>query len=97
MSFKYIQEYYGVPAEKGRRVEVYGKPGIIVKAINQCIGVLLDCDKPTEIGPYHPTDGVKYLGKGKIRKMTVGQKRYQEYLSAQDWFDGSFAEWIGVK
>lgn len=38
---------------------------------------------------------MQYLDLGTVRKMTVGQKRYQEYRNA-DWFDGTFAEWLGV-
>jgi len=95
LSLDYIREYYGVPAEPGRRVEVYGKPGVIVSGVNAYIVVLLDSAKPTDTEPYHPTDGVRYLGMGKIRKMTPGQARYRKFKDA-DWFEGTFAEWLGI-
>jgi len=32
MSFEYIQKYYNVPAETGRRVTYKGEPGVITGA-----------------------------------------------------------------
>ena len=95
MSFEYIRKYYDVPAEKGRRVEIDGKPGIIVKAIDCYIGVLMDDEKPNFILPYHPTSKVKYLGMGNIRKITRSQARYQDYLYHGDLYD-NFAEYLGI-
>ncbi|BFM75165.1 TPA: hypothetical protein JI043_05715 [Acinetobacter baumannii] len=95
MSFEYINNTYGVNAELGRRVIADGKPGIITGTHNALIVVNLDEDKPGHKTYWHPTWNMQYLGMGKIRKMTAGQKRYQEFLDA-DWFDGNFAEWLGV-
>ena len=87
MNCEYVSKYYGVPACIGRRVEVDGKPGIIAEDRGNYIGVLLDCDKPNKIGPYHPTHKVKYLGIGKVRKMTRSQLRYRRYIRFGDCFD----------
>jgi hypothetical protein len=94
MNCEYVRKYYEVPAEIGRRVVIDGKPGIIAKDMGQYIGVLLDCDKPKNIMPYHPTHLVEYGEMGKVRKMTRAQARYQEYLDSE--CDESFAWWLGV-
>jgi hypothetical protein len=60
MSFDYVRSHYGVPAEKGRRVTCYGKPGVIVGADGHYICVVLDADKSEEPGRYHPTHEVVY-------------------------------------
>jgi len=60
--FQYIRDYYGVPAYRGMRVNVYGKPGVITDADGAYICVLLDGAK--HAGNYHPTDGVTYLVEG---------------------------------
>jgi len=96
MNCEYVKKYYEVPAEIGRRVEVDGKAGIIAEDRGAYIGVLFDSDKPNNILPAHPTSKVKYLGMGKVRKMTASQKRYREYKDA-DWFDGTFKEWFEMK
>jgi hypothetical protein len=59
MSFKYIQDYYGVPAKRGQRVEWRGKSGVITSSTNQYINIRFDGDKETT-GPFHPTDEMKY-------------------------------------
>lgn len=93
----YVRKYYGVPACIGRRVVAYGKPGIIAEDRGHYIGILLDSDKPGNVGNYHPVDGIEYLDEmGRVRPMTRSQKRYREYLEA-DWFDGSFADWLGLR
>ncbi|WP_315075601.1 hypothetical protein [Acinetobacter guillouiae] len=94
MSFEYINTHYGVNACVGRRVVADGKPGIIVGFHGAYIEVNLDEDKPGTHSNWHPTWNMEYQGMGKIRKLTAGQKRYQEYLSAE--LDCSFAEWLGV-
>ena len=86
-SLTYIRNYYGVPAEIVRRVTIDGKPGVIVKGINAYIGVVMDCDKPTEIFPYHPTNLVEYGEMGSVRRMTPSQQRYRDYLEVADCFD----------
>ncbi len=94
--FSYIQKYYGVPAEFGRRVEIdsYG-PGIIVEDRGNYIGVNLDKDKPSVVKSFHPTCGVEYGEMGKPRPLTRGQKRYLRYLSYGDGFQSfiDFCRW----
>ncbi len=94
MACEYVREYYGVPAEIGRRVVVGGKPGIIAEDRGHYIGVNLDQDKPGVVCNVHPTDDVEYLEIGVIRKMTRSQQRYRDYLRADSTL--SFAEWIGA-
>lgn len=60
MSFKYIQDYYGVPAKRGQRVKHKDKLGTITSAQNQYINIRWDGDK-NQMGPYHPTDEIEYL------------------------------------
>ncbi|KVV07356.1 hypothetical protein [Burkholderia ubonensis] len=60
MSFEYIRNYYGVPAERGRSVTCYGKRGVIVGAEGQYILVALNDDKSESEHVYHPTDEVVY-------------------------------------
>lgn len=60
MDFDYIQTVYKVPAELGRRVTCYGKPGTIVKSFGHYIGVVIDGDASETPARYHPTDGVTY-------------------------------------
>lgn len=55
---EYVRDYYGVPAYRGMRVNVYGKDGVIEKGEGSYIMVRLDGDKHAR--PYHPTDGVTY-------------------------------------
>lgn len=57
--YDYVRERYHVPAEKGRRVRAYGKPGTIISAFGHHIGIRLDGEKYT--GRYHPVDGIEYL------------------------------------
>lgn len=96
-SCAYVKKTYNVPADIGRRVVVDGKPGIIAADKGTYIGVNFDEDQPGVIKNCHPTWNVEYLEMGQIRvkKMTAGQERYQQYRDA-DWFDGTFAEWLGV-
>ena len=96
MSFAYIEQYYGVKAGPGRRVVVYGKPGIIVRAMGQYIGVNFDEAKPGVVLPCHPVDGVEYGDIGVIRRQTRAQRRYQEYLEAE-WFPDSFGDWLKLR
>jgi len=95
MSYEYVREYYGVPAEIGRRVEYRGRGGIIYKEGFNYVAVNFDDMKPGKTLNIHPTDpDIEYLGMGAIRKMTRSQIRYQEYLDND--FGLSFAEWIGI-
>lgn len=59
---QYVRDYYGVPAYRGVRVNVYGKDGVIEKGQAAYIMVRLDGDKHAR--PYHPTDGVTYKIEG---------------------------------
>lgn len=99
MSFEYVKEYYGVPAEKGRRITFYGKPGIIVADRGNYIGVTFDDQEPGEISNVHPTDNVEYLEMGKIRtlpkKKQKAKERYKRYLEFSDCFDSfiDFCRW----
>lgn len=97
MAFEHIIKHYGVPACIGRRVVVDGQPGVIASDAGQYIGVLFDSDKPNRISNCHPTWNVVYEGIGKVRKMTASQKRYAEYVRAQEWYDGTFADWLGIR
>lgn len=95
MALEYVRKYYGVPAEIGRRVTVYGKPGIIAADRGNYIGVNFDKDKPSVIRNAHPTSEVVYGEMGMVRKMTRSQQRYQDYLRSE--VNETFAEWIGAK
>jgi len=64
MNCKYVREYYGVPAEIGRKVIAYGRSGIITECRGQYIGVTLDSESSGTIKNYHPTDGIEYGEKG---------------------------------
>ena len=90
----YAKEYYGVPADVGRRVVVNGQPGIIAKDRGHYIGVNFDEDKPGVVHNCHPTWKVEYGEMGTIRKMTRSQKRYRDYLDAD--FGISFSEYLGI-
>jgi len=94
VSFDWINKNYGVNACVGRRVIVDGEPGVIVGAKNGHIIVNFDSHKASQRDFCHPTWRVEYKDMGKVRKMTAGQKRYQEYLNS-DCCE-SFAEWLGV-
>lgn len=101
MSFDYVRRFYGVPAERGRRVCVEGKEGVIVRATNY-VYINFDDDKPTVSHPYHPcSDGLTYLGIGKVRKMTRSQKRYKAYIDFEysDCFDSfiDFCRWFDAE
>lgn len=82
----YSSETYGVPSDIGRRVTVYGKPGIITADRGHYIGVTFDIDRPGTIRNAHPVDGVTYGEMGRIRKPSKYQARYQRYLEYGDGF-----------
>ena len=91
MNCEYVREYYGVPAVIGRRVVVYGKPGIIAEDRGHYIGVNFDSDKSGVIRNAHPTSEVEYGDMGVVRQMTRSQARYKRFLEYGDSFD-SFVE-----
>lgn len=90
--FQYIRDYYGVPAEIGRRVTVYGQPGVIALDRGHYIGVNFDSDKPGLVKNAHPVDGVVYGEMGLIRPMTRAQMRYEQFLDADSGL--RFGEWL---
>ena len=91
MSFEYVVSNYNVPAEYGRCVRYKGKEGVITEDRGNYIGVTFNDEKPGTVSNFHPkTDGLEYLGIGKIRKITKSQLRYRDYLHSE--YPGSFAE-----
>lgn len=81
--FGYVRAYYGVPAERGRRVVVDGDPGVIAEARGNYIGVLFDQCAPTHVYSCHPTWRVTYLDEiAPVRRATRSQIRYQQFLDA---------------
>lgn len=86
MNCEYVKQTYGVPAEIGRRVTVYGKPGIIAEDRGHYIGVNFDSDKPGVIKNAHPTSDVQYHDIGKICKPSKWRQRYERYLEYGDGF-----------
>ena len=85
---EYAREYYNVPACIGRRVKYKEKDGVIAEDKGNYIGVNFDSDKPGVVYNIHPTDdNLTYLGMGKVRKMTRGQRRYKRYLEYSDCFE----------
>lgn len=93
--FEYINNYYNVNAELGRKVVVDGEPGVIAKDCGHYIGINFDKDKPGVISNCHPTWRVEYGEVGKIRKPTASQRRYQRYIDVSDCFDSfkHFLRW----
>ncbi len=84
---EYICNYYGVPADIGRRITMSGKPGVIAKDRGNYLGVNFDSDKAGVIFNVHPTFEVEYFGMGKIRKPSRYQARYHRFLEYGDMFD----------
>lgn len=91
MSLEYIRNCYGVPAEKGRRIVMNGKPGVITGASGPHVAVLFDDMEPGNSRPCHPTWEMEYLEMGPIRQPTARKRRskarYELYLSMSDRFD----------
>jgi hypothetical protein len=59
LSFDYVREYYGVPAKRGMRVTVDGRPGRITSGNGHYIRVLFDGERRPSI--CHPTWRVEYF------------------------------------
>jgi hypothetical protein len=93
MSCGYVRQYCGVPAEIGRRVTVYGRPGIIAADRGNYIGVNFDADKPGVIHNAHPTAEVQYLEIGELRPMTRSQQRYRAFVEVADLYE-NFAHYL---
>lgn len=100
MSFQYIKDYYGVPAEMHREVIVSGKRGVITSDKGNYIGVTFYDRKDKSPLPCHPTSEVEYLDSFNpnppVNKNQKAKDRYDEFLSA-DWFSGSFGDWLKQK
>ena len=80
----YVRQHYQVPAEVGRRVIAYGKPGIILADRGHYIGVVLDDDPKKRISNYHPTHEVQY---GEMAEK-LPLKEYLVITAKNfDWFD----------
>lgn len=58
-SAEYVRRWYKVPAKRGVRVVVDGKPGVITGFHNQYLRVRFDGNKYAD--PCHPTWRVTYL------------------------------------
>lgn len=94
MNCEYVRNFYKVPACIGRKINYKGRDGIISEDRGNYIGVTFDDEKPGTISNLHPlTDGLEYLGIGKVRKMTKSQQRYKRYLEFGDCFD-SFRDFL---
>lgn len=99
MTCAYVKQYYGVPADIGRRVVVNGKPGIIAADCGHYIGVNFDSEQPGEISNCHPTWEVVYGEMGTIRKLSArkakSKARYKRFLEFGDCFDNfsHFLSW----
>lgn len=78
MKCKYVCDYYGVPAEIGRRVIVNGRHGIIAEDCGHYIGVNFDDDKAGVISHCHPTWEATYGEMGSIRQLTAKQRKSKE-------------------
>lgn len=96
MALEYVRQTYGVPAEIGRRVTVYGQPGIITADRGHYIGVTFDSDKPYVINNAHPTAEVVYGEMSRPRKLTRSQRTYQEYLDVGDLYE-NFAHFLRTR
>lgn len=100
MNCDYVRNYYGVPAEIGRRVSYRGKEGVIYRDGGNYIAVNFDHEKPGVITNIHPKDeNLKYLEMGKLRKMTRSQARYRRYLAVSDCYENfmNFCYWDEIE
>lgn len=90
MSFRYIQDYYKVPACEGRRVEYTGdlfpKQGVIVGVRGHYIRIHFDGEKHSK-GVFHPTWKIEYLEMGKVPKISRGRARYMRFLEMDGVFE----------
>lgn len=103
---EYARQYYGVPAEIGRRVVMNGRPGVIAEDRGQYVGVLFDDCKPGDFLPCHPTWEMRYgeMGAVRVEKLTKAQRRYRawvrcdfsecfdDFLHFCDWWNGKCRE-----
>lgn len=85
MDFEYIKNYYKVPAEMFREVNVNGRKGVITEDKGNYIGVVFYDDKKMNCLPCHPTYQVEYLESFNYKppkpKNLKAKERYSHYLS----------------
>lgn len=99
MTCAYVKQYYGVPADIGRRVTVDGKPGVIAEDLGHHIGVNFDTDEPGHISPCHPTWRVVYGEIGVIRQLpkrkAAAKARYKRFMEYGECFENfrQFLAW----
>ena len=97
--FKYIKDYYKVPADMFREINMDGRKGIITEDLGNYIGVVFYDDKKLMPLPCHPTYKIEYLGTFNYKppkpKNLASKQRYKDYLS----MDGNltFAEYLRIK
>ena len=93
---QYCKFRYGVPSDIGRIVEYDGRTGVIYKDGGHYVSVNFDDTKPGKCYNIYPKDeNLKYLGMGKIRKMSASQLRYKQYIDCE--YSGTFKEFLGIK
>lgn len=99
MDFKYIKDYYKVPADMYREVIVCGKKGVITEDMGNYIGVNFYDNITYDPLPCHPTWEFEYLDtfnhKPPIKKLSQSQKRYRHYRSLD--LGCSYKEYLGIK
>lgn len=99
MEFKYIQDYYKVPAEMFREVIVGKRKGIITEDKGHYIGVTFYDDKRLMPLPCHPTWEVEYLETFNYKpprpKNMASKQRYKDYLSLDSSM--TFSEYLGIR
>lgn len=94
--FEYVQRTYAVPACRGRRVRVYGRPAVIVEDRGHHLGITYDDARPGVVHSAHPTDGVEYLEEVvQPRRVSRSARRYQVYLNGDTGL--TFREWLDTK
>ena len=94
--FRYIRDYYKVPAEMHREVIVNGRKGVITKDEGNYIGVTFYDDKKRMPVSCHPTWKVEYLESFNTRppkpKNLKAKQRYLDYLHLDT--DMTFLEYL---
>lgn len=82
---QWVRENYQVPAQIGRRVVAYGKPGQITEDRGNYIGVVLDEDQKRRVENYHPVDGIEY---GEMAPLPP-VKYWEVLVRGMDWWDSA--------
>lgn len=101
MKFEYINNHYGVNAELGRDILFGDRKATIAKDLGNYIGVIFHDDAKAQVMPCHPTSEITYLDSfTELKKLKPkcknprSKQRYQDYLSASEWYGGSFFDYI---